>query len=40
MDLDLGYRWLDYDYEDGSGTDKFAIDGTLGGPYVAFTFRF
>jgi len=35
-----GYRLLDVDYEDGSGTDQFALDAQLGGPLVGFDFRF
>lgn len=40
FNLNLGYRWLDYDYEDGSGRDRFAYDVTLSGPYLALEFRF
>lgn len=36
----LGYRWLDYDYEDGAGSDKFIFDMQLSGPYMGLTFRF
>lgn len=35
-----GYRLLDVDYEDGSGSDKFALDAQLGGPIIGFDFRF
>lgn len=37
LHIDLGYRWLDYDYEDG---DDFKFDATLNGPYVMLEFRF
>jgi opacity protein-like surface antigen len=40
FNIDLGYRWLDYDYEDGSGNDLFRVDATLSGPFIAFEFRF
>ncbi|MGB7157550.1 MAG: hypothetical protein WBD40_05760 [Tepidisphaeraceae bacterium] len=40
IDLNLGWRWLDYDFEDGSGANEFAIDALLNGPFVAMTFRF
>jgi hypothetical protein len=36
-DLDAGYRWLSYDYEDG---DRFAFDAVLHGPYVELVFKF
>jgi hypothetical protein len=34
----FGYRWLDYDYDDGSGPDRYAYDATEQGPMVGFTF--
>ena len=40
MDVGVGYRWLDYDYEDGSGDHLFKVDATLSGPYVAVEFNF
>jgi len=33
-----GYRWLDYDYENGSGRDRFAYDVTYEGPAIALSF--
>jgi hypothetical protein len=39
-DLVLGYRVLGVDYEDGSGSDKFAIDAVFFGPFAAITYRF
>ncbi len=33
-----GYRWLGYDYETGSGIDRFAYDVTYQGPVVALSF--
>jgi hypothetical protein len=38
--IDTGYRWLHYDFEQGSGNDQFGIDATLHGPYVEFAFKF
>jgi hypothetical protein len=38
--LDAGYRWLSYDYEDGSGFDRFALDAMLHGPYIQIDFMF
>lgn len=38
--LQLGYRWLDIDYSDGSGTDQFAYDMQLAGPFLGLSFRF
>lgn len=35
MDIDLGYRWLNYDF----GTDDLDFDATLQGPYVMVQFR-
>ena len=40
FEVDLGYRWLDYDYADGSGDDVFELDAILNGPYVTLTFKF
>lgn len=33
-----GYRWLDYDYETGSGPDRFTYDVTYEGPAIALRF--
>ena len=33
-----GYRWLDYDYETGSGPNRFAYDVTYEGPAIALRF--
>lgn len=33
-----GYRWLDYDYETGSGIDRFTYDVTYQGPAIALSF--
>jgi hypothetical protein len=33
-----GYRWLTYDYESGSGQDRFAYDVTYQGPAIALRF--
>lgn len=35
-----GWRWLDYDYETGSGTSRFAYDVTLSGPFFGATYSF
>jgi len=34
-----GYRWLDYDYETGSGRDRFSYDVTYEGPAIALSFN-
>jgi hypothetical protein len=34
----MGYRWLDYDYDNGSGLDRYAYDATQQGPLAGFTF--
>jgi opacity protein-like surface antigen len=36
----LGYRVLDADYQDGSGTDAFRYDATMAGPAAGFGWRF
>lgn len=36
----LGFRVLDVDYEDGSGSDRFLFDMTEGGPSVGISWRF
>ena len=40
MSIDLGIKLTDVDYTKGSGTDRFAFDGLLWGPYFALTFYF
>lgn len=40
LDLLLGYRWLDYDYEDGSGANKFEFDVTMSGPFLGLNIKF
>ncbi len=37
--LSLGYRYLDFDYEDGSGLDRFKFDMKEHGPAVGFRFQ-
>lgn len=34
----LGYRWLDYDYDEGSGADRYAYDALQQGPLAGITF--
>ena len=34
----IGYRWLDYDYETGSGANRFTYDVTYEGPVMAAVF--
>lgn len=38
--LDFGYRWLDVDYEDGEGAERFTYDMLTQGPVMGLTFRF
>jgi hypothetical protein len=38
--LSLGYRYLDFDYEDGSGIGRFKFDMKQHGPAVGFRFSF
>ncbi len=38
--LELGYRWLDIDYETGENTTLFKYDVLTQGPIVGFVFRF
>jgi len=33
-----GYRWLDYDYDSGTGRDRFAYNVTYEGPAIALRF--
>jgi len=35
-----GYRWLKIDRESGVGRDRFLLDATLAGPFVAFALRY
>jgi hypothetical protein len=36
----MGYRFLDVDYEEGNGADRFQYDVLSHGPLVGFVFRF
>ncbi|MCK6370080.1 MAG: hypothetical protein L6Q83_01940 [Gammaproteobacteria bacterium] len=38
--LMLGFRYLDVDYDDGSGADRFRWDVTEGGPAAGFAWQF
>lgn len=38
--LDLGYRWLDVDYDSGEGNERFVWNMLSQGPVVGFSFRF
>jgi hypothetical protein len=40
MTFDLGYRWIDTDYEDGEDVEQFAYDTMIQGPILGFTFGF
>lgn len=40
FDIGVGYRWLDYEFEDGSGDEHFLFDATISGPYLNLQFRF
>jgi hypothetical protein len=35
-----GYRWFKIDRESGVGRDRFLLDATLAGPFVAFSLRY
>jgi hypothetical protein len=35
-----GYRWLKIDRESGVGRDRFLLDATLAGPFMAFAMRY
>jgi hypothetical protein len=35
-----GYRWLKIDRENGLGRDRFVLDATMAGPFLAFALRF
>jgi hypothetical protein len=39
VSLELGYRWLDTDYETGSGADRFEYDILLQGPIFGAAFK-
>lgn len=36
----IGYRYLDIDYDDGSGSDKFKFDAVMAGPLLGLSFGF
>jgi len=36
----IGYRYLDVDYDDGEGADRFLMDVSEGGPTAGFAWRF
>lgn len=38
--LNAGYRYIDVDYEEGSGSDEFRYDVATSGPMVGLTFGF
>ena len=38
--LEVGYRWLDLDYETGDGNERFAYDVLTQGPVGGLAFRF
>ena len=38
--LQAGYRWVDMDYETGSGANRFKYDMLYRGPQVGITVRF
>ena len=40
LEVVAGYRYLDADYEDGSGTDLFKYDMVTSGPGVGVSFKF
>lgn len=40
LDFVFGYRHLDYDYDSGSGADKFGFDIAMSGPLVGMNIRF
>jgi opacity protein-like surface antigen len=40
VSLDVGYRALSIDYEQGSGTDRFRFDVIMHGPVLGAVFRF
>jgi opacity protein-like surface antigen len=40
LEVVAGYRYLDADYEDGSGTDVFKYDMVTSGPGIGVSFKF
>jgi hypothetical protein len=40
MALTFGYRWIDVDFENGSGDDRFKYDVATFGPVLKFAFNF
>ena len=36
----LGYRYMNIDYDYGSGADEFGIDGSMYGPWLGMTIHF
>ena len=40
LQLQVGYRYLSVDYDDGSGSKRFLYDVDFSGPYVGLQFRF
>ncbi|MBL8201619.1 MAG: hypothetical protein JNK40_11645 [Chromatiales bacterium] len=36
----IGFRWLDVDYDDGEGANRFLMDVSEGGPTVGFAWTF
>ena len=38
--IDIGYRYLDFDYEDGDGLDRFKFDMREHGPAIGWRFDF
>jgi opacity protein-like surface antigen len=40
LSFDVGYRWLDVDYSEGDGGDRFSYDVLTQGPVVGVGFRF
>ena len=38
--VDIGYRYLDFDYEDGDGLDRFKFDMREHGPAIGWRFDF
>lgn len=37
--LDVGWRWLDYDYDTGSGASEFEYDVLMQGPFFGFHYK-
>lgn len=40
FDLQFGYRHFDFDYDDGSGPDRFVYEVEFSGPYVGLGIKF